>query len=353
MTDDSAIITGDVHIKNRKGTRDLALGVQLLRDLERLATDNHTKTIILNGDTWDQKDSTKLPELDVLTTLYRELVRLRTLGFRVILVRGNHEAPLRSHPERTLLSLFARVCTVVIRPTRLRGIGWVSWILPWYPGPTFKRVLTFAGQSALKEPGRSYLIAHIGVKEGTVSPSNHRVNQEVSIYDFGWKVWDMVLLSDYHAHQTLASERVDEDMFYLGAPRPQTFGDFSNVGVWHVNWRTAECRSLALPSIYPEFKTYEVRGLSDLPLLGYTTSNFNRIRVVQELNDHIRRMYPDSSRIALEGTVPRDLGRLEEGDGTEARGFDDPVTVFRALCKAKKWSAQHLKLGLKYLKEAV
>lgn len=353
MNDDLAITTGDLHIRNRKGSRDLALGIQLLRDLECLATDHKTRTIILNGDVWDQKDSTKLPELDVLTTIYRELVRLRTRGFRVVWIRGNHESPLRTHPTRSLMSLFSRVCTVVLRPTRIRGLGWNTWLLPWYPGPTFRKLLGVVGKAALTVPGKRYIIAHIGIKEGVVSPSNYRVNQEVSIYDFGWKIWDMALLSDYHAHQSLASSRLDEDMFYLGAPRPQTFGDFSNLGAWLVNFRLATAEPLALPSIYPAFETYEVKGLDDLPLDGYSTTNFNRIRVVEELRDHVRRMYPEARLISLEGVRPTHAGRIETEDRNNSRGADDPVHVFKILCKEKKWTPEHVKLGLKYLKEAI
>ena len=116
------IVTGDTHARHGPYDDDLAISEQLLWDLGKLAKSNLCSTIILNGDVWhlkNWKDKHHEGFTQVLLMLYRVLHGLRMSGLNVVWIRGNHEITDRNKPHNTLMTLFSKVCNIVIEPQKI------------------------------------------------------------------------------------------------------------------------------------------------------------------------------------------------------------------------------------------
>lgn len=340
----SMIVTGDLHTRDSPFADDLSIGEQLLEDLCKLAVKHRARCIVLNGDVWHQKDGVNATVLLALRNKFAALKR--TYGIPFVWVRGNHEAPWRTNPEFTLMSLFDSVCHTVITPSVLQNDNHIIYLLPWYPGKSFRKLLHNITRKALKESRRKIIIAHVGVTEGTVSPSNYRIQQEVSVRDFCPDLFDYIILGDYHAHQYLGGRK---NVLYLGAPIPLTFGDTSNVGPWLLNIQPQpELIPLELPSLYPKYITHEVLKPEDLSIPFYNERHRNRIRCPLSLRARVKELYPNATVATMaEVSDNVDTGRCAN------IGEADWVGLFKEFHKQSGKDAKHLKLGLKYLKEAI
>lgn len=339
-----AIVTGDIHLRDGPFPEDLEIGLQILEDCAYLAKVHDTKVIIINGDLLHRKNDTPLA---VLLPLYRKLESLRARGYLVVWSRGNHESPWKSDPHRTVMTLFSNVCHTVIMPKTIEAANSTIWILPWYEGHDFRRLLNEVRKKALLCPSRrKIVIAHIGVTEGSVSPSNFRVQQDVSLKDFSPDLFDLIILGDYHMHQYLGDDR---RVVYLGSPIPLTFGDGDTVGPWLLDLLPEpRLTPLDLPTIYPKYNTYEIRKPEELTIPFYNHEDRNRIHCTPSMSSRVETIYPDAEIEYLEeSTLVLSTGRLE--GVTEG----DYEAVFREFHASKGWDKTHMKLGLEYLRRCI
>lgn len=341
------LITGDTHARHGPYDDDLSISEQLLWDLGKLAKSNLCSTLILNGDVWhlkNWKEKHNKGFTEVLLMLYRVLLGLRLQGLNVVWIRGNHEITDRLRPHHTLMSLFSRVCNVVIRPQKIETKSTVIWCIPWYPGPVYKRILKEVCKQALTETRRKIIVSHIGVKEGVVSASNYRIDQEVGTKDFCPHLFDYIILGDYHSHQYL-----DTNVLYLGAPIPLNFGDTGNVGPWCLRLSgSCTLQPLVLPSIYPQYDKYVLKDKQNLVLSSYNRNNRNSIKCHVSVAAQVQSMYPEASIEYFEDEeVSADQGRLQDIPD------NDWKAIFDEFCTSRQWDDHYKELGVQYLQEAI
>lgn len=287
---------------------------QVLLDMGNIALARGIQHIVLAGDIFHQKLNTNRVASDLLVNTYQTLLYLQTQGLQVIILPGNHDKPFEHDPQWTVLSLFSKVATVVNEPRLINEPDCLLCLLPWYPPKPYREMLNALSNYALDYQKPRLLISHVSLAEGSVSPSNRKVEQPTRIADLHPEVWTAgIWLGDYHAHQ-----RLSQQVVYFGAPRPLTFGDFNNVGVWELSVYGGKVEStcIPLPSRYPDFVSHRVDSLSDLPLVNYDHRNRNRIFSPVELMAHLANLYPDAKLLPLEGSNPEvKSGRLEKTEG--------------------------------------
>lgn len=338
------LVTGDLHVRDGPFPDDLAVGKQLIKDCFKLAKLHGCGAVIFNGDVWHQKNGVN-PR--VLLTVHNVISTCQsTTGIPCVWIRGNHESPWRSDPERTLMRLFSRLCHTVISPRVIQTQNHIIWLGPWYPGTLYKRYLKNITRKAFKEQRKKVLISHIGVKDGVVSPSNTRIHQEVGVDDFCPQLFDYILLGDYHAHQYLGDR---QNMLYLGSPLALTFGDFNPAGPWLLDLSAGtKLSQLELPSIYPRYESYTIRNERELIIPVYKETDRNRIKCSFALSAQAKVMYPDAKIIKLEdGQKQLSAGRVANVDENDWKG------IFQEYHALAGWDKTHMKIGLEYLKEAV
>lgn len=312
------IITGDPHL-NDKTAEDFRLSQQLLDDLLYQALEHKCRFIMLNGDVLHYKYGLNAR---VMVMLYHKMMFAQAQGVQYIIWPGNHDKYDESEPEFTVLSLLEGAATVITKPWLVDEKECLLFIMPWFPAPLYKRLVHAYSLEAMRHTHKPrIMLTHVSLAEGKVSASNERVEQPVRVADLHPEVWSAgIFCSDYHAHQTLSSV-----VMYLGAPRPMTFGDFNNVGTWllEVSGGRVSMTGLPLPGRYPQFHSWRVDKLSDLPLPGYNELNHNRIDCPADLQAQVHMMYPTAKLQAPASSVPViGPGRLVTEDLTPFQIFE-------------------------------
>lgn len=299
------LVTADVHISDRlvNGRSRLEVGERLLMDIGALAAHHKVTHVFINGDLWDKKHGTPR---SVLRTIYRCLKHMKyQLGLKVHWIRGNHETPDNSECTDTLMSLFSEVCHTVIRPAVLDLPDTRIYMLPWYPSAQFiKMARQFAHAVQGKRGKKNILMAHVGLKEGRVSPSNIQLPQRVNVGHLYPSFYDLVLLGDYHSHQMLS-----DNVLYTGAPIPHLFGDEGySEGPWLLDTQTMEMETLELPHGYPKFRKWTLTG-PEVCIPGYSAADYNRIYAPASSHQTLRAMYPGADLRVLDVSPVLDMSK--------------------------------------------
>lgn len=313
-----AILTGDTHLSDRTA-EEFRLSAQLLDDLLFQAQQHKCRFIMLNGDVLHYKYGLNAK---VMVMLYHKMMFAQSQGVQYIIWPGNHDKYDEQEPEFTVLSLLEGAATVVTKPWLIDEQECLLFIMPWFPAPLYKRLVHSYSLEALRHTHKPrIMLTHVSLAEGKVSPSNEKVEQPVRVADLHPEVWSAgIFCSDYHAHQTLSSV-----VMYLGAPRPMTFGDFNNIGSWllEVSGGKVLMTGLPLPGRYPQFHSWRVDKLDDLPLQGYDERNHNRIYCATELQATVSMMYPGAKiPPATTSTPVIGPGRLDAEDLTPFQIFE-------------------------------
>lgn len=319
------LVTADVHITDRVvcGRSRLEVGERLLMDIAALAVHHKVRHVFFNGDLWDKKHGTPRA---VLRVIYRCLKHMKyQLGLQVHWIRGNHETPDNSDPHDTMMSLFGEVCHTVIRPAILDLPAAKFFLLPWYPAQTFiKHAQTLAIKARGKRGKPNILLAHVGLREGRVSPSNIQLPQRVSVTNLYPEFYDVVLLGDYHSHQMLK-----DNVLYTGAPIPHLFGDEGySEGPWLLETENMDMGTLELPNGYPKFRKWALTEPGTVTIPGYSPADYNRIYAPVTSHQSLRVMYPGAELRILSVETKLDMSQSRIS-AEEAR--DPAVLVERFL----------------------
>lgn len=341
------LVTGDVHMhpKTKK------LDEIFWKDLISLYDKHKVDGLLILGDLID------IPRISLeyylwLQDLLRGYFSVRNLEVprAMAWLLGNHESVSREDPTVSCLRYFENFGKLVetITKPHVQGVGknTIFFFLPWMPGKKLKvAAIKLAAIASEKkyERCKKVLFCHAGLKEGEVS-DDYRVHQEVSIKDLSPDVFDLILLGDYHRHQFLT-----ENAFYVGSPFPRSFKDTKSVGVWLLDTGGPEvsCEALALPSAYPQYKSYQIRSLEDLAVSGYDSSNVNRLEVDISLVERARSLYPGAQVLPKEYMPVLDRGRLQNVESSDAEA------VFLELLKQRNIRDKNMKiLGVEYIQKA-
>jgi hypothetical protein len=293
------LAVADLHLSNTPimGRDRLKLGLQLLDECFWLAEERGLRDLFVIGDLLDAKNKI---QKETLIGLYRLLLKHHQRGrVRLHWIRGNHESFDRADPEQTLMDLYSEVCHVVSKPeiVSTSRIGHV-FCLPWYPADTFKRYsLELAKVAGTFVEGPKVLMFHAGLREGRISFSNIQPPQRLNGFDLVPDRYDMCLGGDYHMFQQL---RDYENIFYLSAPVPMTFGDEGNRGPWLVDPFNSTLEDLVLPTRYPSFQKWILSDDGDLSLPGYRAEDYNRIFAPEFLHAKLSVLYPGAQVLRLQ-----------------------------------------------------
>jgi DNA repair exonuclease SbcCD nuclease subunit len=290
------LVAADLHISDRvvMGRPRLPVYMDMLQQMWDIASREKVDAIVFAGDVIDNKNK---PPMEVLLSIQDALWHAPV---EVHWLRGNHESPSKETPERSIISLFDRdslLCKVHPIVTWSPGLTHIHkegerpiLFLPWYPPEEYKKhaaFLTTLAKGWKKEIGKKpILITHVGLKEGSTSPSNFHPPSSVSVSDLSPEDWAVIICGDYHAHQFVA-----KNVFYTGAPIPHNFGDFNIKGVWIVDSEKLEIKAVPLVGL-PTFVQWNMVEQPDKP--HWTDEDYVRIYARPGDVEVIQARYPDA-----------------------------------------------------------
>lgn len=328
----------------------------LLKSLLQTAIREACNCIIINGDFWDEKHGVNY---EVLMLIKKWILRWAD-KVTVYYIRGNHEVSIKSHAEKSLVELFIGLhpnIHIINTPQHLflPELYTAIWFIPWYPAEEWIEYCKLAADQARNTTWASkrLLFSHIGLSEGTVSPSNtYTVNQKTRVEHLHSECYNAVLLSDYHIGQQLNSR-----VRYMGCPIPLTHGDVPDQGVWVVD---ASLPSLALVNVelegvelFPRYKTYELQSPAEIASLFENHNNYVRIRVPSEFlgiaqeRFRLNRRWTISVLPKKDKSVQIDYGRMAKVNENDAEKILDIWLQERGL------DNHHRALALQYLGNVV
>lgn len=333
------LVAADLHISDRAvmGRPRLPVYMDMLQQMWDIASREKVDAIVFAGDVIDNKNK---PPMEVLLSIHDALWHAPV---DVYWLRGNHESPSKETPERSIISLFDRdalLCKVHPIVTWSPGLTHIHkegdrpiLFLPWYPPEEYKKhaaFLTTLAKGWKKEIGKKpILITHVGLKEGSTSPSNFHPPSSVSVSDLSPEDWAMVICGDYHAHQFIA-----KNVFYTGAPIQHNFGDFNIKGVWIVDSEKLEIKAVPIMDL-PKFVQWDMTEQKEKP--SWKGEDYVRIYTHPKHVDRAREKYPtadvrikvpeeqialpDGSRISLDASASHEvlLSRYLEYKGVEEK----------------------------------
>jgi hypothetical protein len=234
----------------------------------------------------DLLEATDYISVEVYDGLYRKLERLHSEGVETAINLGNHDisSELRG---RVLHSLrpFRKVARVLEKPSRI----WNHLqVVPWMADPKrFKKTI------ARLDAGRNIVLAlHCGVQGARTGPTAYLVRNPIKLRDIRANDFGLVLLSDYHTRQWLAS-----NVLYMGSPLQHTFGEIHRPCIYEV-------QILSRPPWFHLEKIY-----TDLPRFRRVKAK-NRRELRQKLGacrgDYVRIIIPTLAKLSddeVESTV--------------------------------------------------
>jgi len=308
------ILLADTHL-NDDSIENLNYGIRLLDDCGEIAKKHRCKSVIVAGDFLHHRFRYSQ---ELLLAIYKCLGKWQDKGINFIILRGNHDSPNQDEGspdlEKSILHIFNKVSTIILKPKMIESEDCVICLLPWYPPEQYRKLLQHYASLAVGYDKPRILISHVSLQEGKVSPSNTKITTPIRVSDLIPEAWTGgVYLGDYH-NSSQVGTRKEWDVRYLGAPRCFTFGDFNTVGVWELSVSGNHTRIVPIPLIsrFPSFHSHQVNSLEDLPLRDYDNRDKHRCYVTLELRNHVLSLYPGIKPLPIETAPVTGTGRLEQ-----------------------------------------
>lgn len=319
-------LCSDLHLQGRT-IQELEESGRLLRIITDAAI-AFGSDVVCTGDFFHQTHVIDPPGPVVLLA-HTELQRAWDAGCRWFILKGNHDTDQPDNLDHSVLQLYRKISVPIITPRSVVEAGCFLGFVPWAPPGAYRTGIDVITAQAMQHRGTRILFSHVSLKEGHVSPSNRQLDVPIRAQDLHPQEWTAIYLGDYHAAQQVQGY---SNVFYLGAPRPQTFGDYDNIGIWLMEADdngTINIQAHSIRDHFPAYQQYCVRTEADLPLPGYNSGNKNRVYVSLELRTRIRTLYPDAQiRPIADEVVKRQDSRL---GNTEAKSLSTIEIVKRWL----------------------
>ena len=306
------LLVADVHVGDNviQGRPRLPVYRRLLDDILYAAQLHECVNIVIIGDLINQKNS--MPR-EVYLMVYRWLKLCRDKCVRVHYLRGNHETPNKNNPEDSLIEMFDDICTVYNHAGGFTINDQSFVLLPYYPEILFLAEVDRLSKSVHSGSRLPVLLTHIGLIEGSLSPSNRHAKSGIFVKDLHPERWARIICGDYHACQA-----IDPNVVYLGAPIPHTFGDWNTKGAFLLDPETLALKVCPLPG-FPQFdqprittaeeaKAFKITNIKnyirayvapDL-LESFREKHKNQGMDILPLVEHTEALQPVNSRISLE-----------------------------------------------------
>lgn len=277
------LLGADPHVSSRTPD-DLKWSLLVWEDAYILAERHKATCVAWLGDILHFKYGV---ELRLLLGLNEVIHRYQEKGISTIIIPGNHDKPWEDRPDEVAVKLLSG--NIYTEPTILGAEGHVLCFLPWYPHVEFKAKVRDLATQMVGYKGYKFLFSHTPLAEGSLSPSNHVIDQPVRIADLYTDVWDQVFLGDYHTEQQLGPK-----VHYLGAPRPRTFGDAGQVG-YHLFDLTPTAWTLTplpLPRAYPKYVKVRIGPFGPPEIPDYDPKNHYRVETYSIWFHELVQKYP-------------------------------------------------------------
>lgn len=314
MPDLTVILGADFHVRDDK-PGELEYSEKLIEEVTTLGYFYKAPVLHL-GDFFHSKR----PSVELAIRMQEKLEYAQAHGVDFFLLKGNHDTCYPAYLDYSSISVFRNVAIPILRPVCTIQRGCFLGFLPWLPVDIFRIGIKQLSQAALDFPGPRFLFSHVSLQEGNVSASNGKIDTPLRAADLCPTAWSAIFLGDYHAAQQVAGQQI----YYLGSPRPQTFGDFDNIGAWRLEVTLdgpgGKARFELIPHplahLFPAFRSWRVEHDRDLPLPGYNPADRNRIYCSLELKTRVQTLYPDALPVPLEKTGDLATGaeRLKQAD---------------------------------------
>ena len=276
------------------------------------------QTLIIVGDLWDERH---VPSIIVLNMIHDKFLKWAKEGYTIYWIRGNHEIPVKSDPERSFIRLFESLherLHIINKPCFVAlGNDVAAWMVPWFPAEQIHKYFAdCARQSQNCHWARiKLLFSHIGLQGTQTAPSNkYTLNTSTNIDHLYSQYYNLVVLGDIHVSQWL-----NANSFYCGCPIQLTFGDKPNQGVWVYDATlgngTLNNVQLVGQENFPQYKTYEIVEEYQLHTILEKQNNYVKIRCPTNLIGPANALYKGRRRYSIEKIQHKNMspvtGRME------------------------------------------
>ena len=276
------IITGDLQIKpwlqfshiRKDGMNSrLYYCLRVFDIILKTAKERGIRRVLLNGDFFEVNNWI---ETETYDAAYRKLEKLHGAGLEMGINLGNHDI-FAKLPGRVLhpLRAFSKVARVLEKPELIWDC---VQVVPWMENPQ-KLIKTISKVAASP---RRILVLHCGVQGARAGPTQHLIRNPIQLRDIRHKEFGLVLLSDYHTRQRLASNVV-----YLGSPLQHSFGETHKPCIWVVSDKLGHFQMDKIFTNLPLFRRAEVGSPSELySMAAGWRGDYVSIKSSGELDQH-------------------------------------------------------------------
>ncbi len=216
----------------------LADCLDIFRQIREYGEKKGIKKALFLGDLFNTR--TKVA-IDVYYKVFDELAVMKSEGFELFLIVGNHDQFLKSGAIHSIRPL-SSVATVIDKPICLKELD--VYAIPYIENLEARRGAIMAGRKA----GAGILAIHSPVDGALVGPTDVALQDGLKLADLKGNAFKMILLGHYHKSQKLA-----ENVHFLGSPLELNLGERNDgqKGFWVVD--TEDYSMKMIPTQYPRF----------------------------------------------------------------------------------------------------
>lgn len=218
MSDRFVFFFSDIHIHPHGGAWNrVEDGLKILDWVRQEAAKRDIQTLVFGGDFFHVRE--RIFSL-VFNPAYKKLKEMAENGYKLYMLVGNHDMPLKHSTQHNNLSAFCDVAHIIDQPYVLKGDRYNFYMLP-YIEDIGQLQWALAEMEKRKDPTKSNaLLAHLDIVSAWY---NSYVQSDVGVdaQNLSDK-WDFVLSGHFHNFQKLAKT---ENVWYAGTPYQINFGD--------------------------------------------------------------------------------------------------------------------------------
>jgi DNA repair exonuclease SbcCD nuclease subunit len=215
-------VTADLHCYNHKpfarilkdGTNSRLNDILLcLEWMVGRALEKKCEAFVIAGDLFHSRKSIENGVLDRVCTAFHHLEAAAKGKMQIIVLAGNHDYSVTGDGSVSISAIESDHVVVVREPTGFPklGIGFIPYMAD-------AKAVRDAAAGFVKKT--KFIIAHLGLKEGSVGPGDFEVPDSVPMDCLLPDKFKKILLGHYHRRQ-----KIGDNILYVGSPLQLTFGE--------------------------------------------------------------------------------------------------------------------------------
>jgi DNA repair exonuclease SbcCD nuclease subunit len=254
-------------LENGRQSR-LQHALDVLQQVSDIAQQQQAQAVLFLGDLFHSRFYL---DVDVLSGVAYALGDLSNVC-PLYLLRGNHDT-FDTLGLVHSLNFGGPNLTVIDKPSRWTIQQMMDEVqvfaIPWLSDAnTVRKLLSDCASGDL-------LLMHAAMREGTVGPSDRKVDAELGLNDIPLDRFKWVFLGDYHNHQELVPNKV----MYCGSPLQQNFGE-RDCEKYILVLDTDTGRIEKIPTKAPKFYQFDsAQSFNDAVNSGVANPNYDFIKV--------------------------------------------------------------------------